>query len=187
MLALYIQGRDRCCEYKYQCESRIRNKKRFHRKQVRLSSDKASPTASGYALVIFAISVPPRISLCVFDSVDYNTCKMKFSSSLSLSPYLVPPKQSHVSRGQWKTFTCCLTTGFWWLDQNIKKAGGVVGRRQIRIDTKTAYCPLVTNRTILADETYPLRPDFDSRHTNRSDRFRVDETYHSDLTLTADT
>ena len=63
----------------------------------------------------------------------------------------------------------------------------MVGRRQIRIDTKTAYCPLVTNRTVLEDETYPLRPDFDSRHTNRSDRFRVDETCHSDLTLPADT
>ena len=62
-----------------------------------------------------------------------------------------------------------------------------MGRRQISIDTITACCPLVTNGTILADGTYPLRPDFDSRPTDRSDRFRIDEMYHSDLTMTADT
>ena len=59
------------------------------------------------------------------------------------------------------------------LDKNIQKAGGVVGRRQESIDT--AYHRLVTNklRTILADETHALRPEFDHRHTDRSERFRI--------------
>ena len=48
-----------------------------------------------------------------------------------------------------------------------------MGGRQERIGT--AYNRLVTNklRTLLADETHPLRPDFDNRHTDRSDRFRI--------------
>ena len=61
------------------------------------------------------------------------------------------------------------------LDKNTKKAGDVVGRRQESINT--VYHRLVTNklRTILADETHPLRPEFDNRHTrtDRSDRFRI--------------
>ena len=58
------------------------------------------------------------------------------------------------------------------LDKNIQKAGGMVGRRQESIDS--AYHRLVTNklRTISADETRPLKPEFD-RHTDRSDRCRI--------------
>ena len=47
---------------------------------------------------------------------------------------------------------------------DIKKAGGVVGRRHKSIIyTDTAYQQLVTNklRVMLADETHPVRPVFD--------------------------
>ena len=59
------------------------------------------------------------------------------------------------------------------LDKNIKEAGGVAEKRQESIDT--ANHRLVTNkrRTILADETHSLRPDFDNRHIHRRDRFRI--------------
>ena len=59
------------------------------------------------------------------------------------------------------------------LDKNIKKADGVVGRRQESIDT--AYRRLVTDklRTVLADKTHLLRPEFDNRHVDRSHRFRI--------------
>ena len=62
------------------------------------------------------------------------------------------------------------------LDKNIKKAGGVVGRSQENIDA--TYTRLVTDRlqTILSDETHPLRCEFDSRRTDRSDRFRLPRT-----------
>ena len=57
---------------------------------------------------------------------------------------------------------------------NIKKAGGVVGRRHESTDT--VYHRLVTNepRTIfVTTETHPLRPEFDNRRIDRSDRFRI--------------
>ena len=59
------------------------------------------------------------------------------------------------------------------LDKNIKKASGVVGRRQD--DVETMYNRLVTSKLtgILADDAHPLRPEFDSRHIDRSGRFRV--------------
>ena len=62
------------------------------------------------------------------------------------------------------------------LDKNIKKAGGVIGRAQENMET--AYHRLVTDKllTVLADETHPLRPEFDNRQTDRSDRFRLPRT-----------
>ena len=57
---------------------------------------------------------------------------------------------------------------------NVKKAGGVVGRRHENTDT--VYHRLVTNkpRTIfVTTETHPLRPEFDNRRTDRSDSFRI--------------
>ena len=59
------------------------------------------------------------------------------------------------------------------MNKVIKKAGGVVGKRQEDMDT------LYTRRTrnklkdIMTDETHPLRPDYDNRLIERSGRFRV--------------
>ena len=62
------------------------------------------------------------------------------------------------------------------LNINIKKACEVVWRGQENIET--TYHRLVTNKlqTILADETHPLRPEFDNRQTDRSDRLRLTRT-----------
>ena len=59
------------------------------------------------------------------------------------------------------------------LEKNIKEAEGIVGRKQESLHS--AYHRLLTDRlnTILADETHPLRPEFDSRRIDRSGRFRV--------------
>jgi hypothetical protein len=58
------------------------------------------------------------------------------------------------------------------LEKFIKKASGVVGRKQ---DTFTStHERRLTDRIqkILADDTHPLRPEFDSRRIDRSSRFR---------------
>ena len=57
--------------------------------------------------------------------------------------------------------------------KTIKKAEGIVGRKQESLHS--AYHRLWTDRlnTILADETHPHRPEFDSRRIDRSGRFRV--------------
>ena len=62
------------------------------------------------------------------------------------------------------------------LNKNIKKASGVVGRKQD--DVETMYQRLVTHKltSVLADDTHPLRPEFDSRRMDRSGRFRVPKT-----------
>ena len=59
------------------------------------------------------------------------------------------------------------------LDKNIKKVDRVAGRRQESIDT--AYHRIMTKKlkTILADKTHPLRPEFDNRHVDGSDIFRI--------------
>jgi hypothetical protein len=62
------------------------------------------------------------------------------------------------------------------LDKQIKKAGGVVGRKQD--DIETMYGRLVTKKltAIWNDDTHPLRPEFDSRLNDRSGRIRVPRT-----------
>ena len=53
------------------------------------------------------------------------------------------------------------------LDKNIKKTGGVGGvvvRRQENTDTANCHRLL---RTISADETRPLKPEFDNRQSKR--------------------
>ena len=58
------------------------------------------------------------------------------------------------------------------LDKNIRKSGGMVGRRKKK---KHRHRLSWTNKpgTILDDETYPLRLEFDNRHIDRSDTFRI--------------
>jgi hypothetical protein len=62
------------------------------------------------------------------------------------------------------------------LDKQIKKAGGVVGRKQD--DIETMYGGLVTKKltAIWNDDTHPLRPEFDFRLNDRSGRIRVPRT-----------
>ena len=62
------------------------------------------------------------------------------------------------------------------LEKFISKASGVVGRKQ---ETFTStHGRRVTDRLhkILNDDTHPLRPEFDNRRTDRSDRFIVPRT-----------
>ena len=59
------------------------------------------------------------------------------------------------------------------LEKTIRKAGEVIGRQQ---ETSDSVCHRrLTNRftKILSDHTHPLRPEFDSRLTDRSGRLRV--------------
>ena len=59
------------------------------------------------------------------------------------------------------------------LDKIVKKAGSVVGKKQESIDS---ICQKrLTDRltSILADETHPLKPEFDSRLIDRSGRLRA--------------
>ena len=62
------------------------------------------------------------------------------------------------------------------LDKIVKKAGGVVGRKQE--DIQTTYGKLVTKKTksILADKEHPLFTEFDSRLVERSGRLRAVKT-----------
>ncbi|KAK7098508.1 hypothetical protein V1264_002783 [Littorina saxatilis] len=58
------------------------------------------------------------------------------------------------------------------LDKFIRKASGVVGRKQDNF-TSTHERRLTDKvQKILADDSHPLRPEFDSRRTDRSNRFR---------------
>ena len=62
------------------------------------------------------------------------------------------------------------------LDKIIKKAGGVVGRKED--DIQTIYKRLVIKKAtnILADNEHPLYKEFDSRIIERSGRFRTVKT-----------
>ena len=62
------------------------------------------------------------------------------------------------------------------LDKIIRKAGGVIGRYQD--DFETLHHRVVTRKLhkIMTDSTHPLRQEFDSRKTDRSNRFRMPHT-----------
>ena len=62
------------------------------------------------------------------------------------------------------------------LDKIIKKAGGVVGRKQDDIQTIYKRQVVRKMKAILADRDHPLYSEFDSRLIERSGRFRVVKT-----------
>ena len=59
------------------------------------------------------------------------------------------------------------------MDKVVKRGGGVVGKRQDAMDE--LYTRRTTNKlkTILSDETHPLKQEYDWRMIERSGRYRV--------------
>jgi hypothetical protein len=59
------------------------------------------------------------------------------------------------------------------LEKIVKKAGSVVGKKQETIESVCQRRLTERLTSILADETHPLRPEFDSRRIDRSGRLRA--------------
>ena len=62
------------------------------------------------------------------------------------------------------------------LDKMIKKAGGVIGKKQDNLDTMCTHRTEIKMKNILKDETHPLRDEYTSRLNRRSGRYRAPKT-----------
>ena len=62
------------------------------------------------------------------------------------------------------------------VEKFIRKASGVVGKRQETFTQRQEHRLLTKIQTILADMTHPLRPEVDKYKTDRSNRFRAPRT-----------
>ena len=62
------------------------------------------------------------------------------------------------------------------LDKLIRKAGGVIGRKQDDLGTLHDRVVIRKYHKIMSDNTHPLREEFESRKTERSNRFRLPAT-----------